>query len=367
MFKKYLTQNLKHRKLLYFALVFLEIAMLIIGMIAHGIMLDNISRNSWDAYYANKMTVRFEESIGAAELYEKLVEFSERSPVPLRNVELFPTDADTGKYNCSPVFEFFPTYSDLKARFEEYATNLPTEQEYINKEKVVLLGKSSGYNEYGDYIYIDENHVDINGETYRIAGELPGGSYAIFFLGSEPRNTDCRLVWLEYKKYPTEKEVDEINDLFSEIVISGHELGNYSEPQPKTLLNIRKTASSIVMALFVQIICAFNIMLIFKFIIDMRRKQFAVFRLCGFNKSVCLKYSFAEIMIISGFAAVISCLVVQALKPVLSKTYGVFGVMYDFKYFALLSLGFLAVTAVIFAVYILPSLGKSVSRELREI
>lgn len=100
--------------------------------------------------------------------------------------------------------------------------------------------------------------------------------------------------------------------------------------------------------------------------LDSRKKQFAILRLCGFEKSVCIRYSFGELMMISGVSAVISCVAVTLLKPELSKYYSIFKVMFGAGHLALLSLGFLAAAALVFAIYIIPSFGKTVSRELRE-
>ncbi len=186
-------------------------------------------------------------------------------------------------------------------------------------------------------------------------------------LGREPANVTTSNVAFTLLDYPTEQQAKEVEQIFRRI-FADYIIENESPnlPAPNKLLEVRKAYSSIVITAFVQIIAAFNVMLIFKFMIDSRKNQLSVLRLCGFKKSVCLRYSFGELMIVSGISAMIACVLIQLLKPILKKSLSVFGVLYDWEYLLFLALVFLAATALIFVVYIAPSLGKTVSRELRE-
>lgn len=366
MFIKYLYENMRNKKVIYFSIIILETAMLVVAILANGIMIDNIAHQDWIGYYADKATVGFNENVNTHELYAGIVEFCKKSPIAIKSIQTIPCDTDTGKFNCSPMLIYYPTYSDLENEWKGHADGLPSEKQYDNNEKAVILGKAAGYDEYGEYIYTDEHHINIAGESFLVAGESHIGSYAILLFGSEPQDTECAFLDIELKNYPSQQKINEFTQLFYEVFAADREIKIFAPPQIRDLLDIRKSISSIVMTISVQIISAFNIMLIFKFMVDSRKKQFAVLRLCGFKKSVCIKYSFGEIMMISFTAVIISCVAVQLLKPALAKYYSVFEIMYDWGYLAVLSLVFLAAAALIFAVYIVPSLGKSVSRELRE-
>lgn len=366
MFFKYCAGNIKHQKLRYFIFIFCEIAMFVITIIANGIMIDTMAEEDnlkWEGKY---FAVVLKTQIKSSDIRDDFYEFCDKSPVPIEELSITKNHPDFGTYNYPAVICYFPTYEDLKDYFGEYATGLPTEQQYLNKEKTVILGKGPGYSEFGDHKYTDENHVIVGDDEYFVAGELPEGSYAILFLGSEPEQTYFRTFDFSLKQYPTEAQVKEITQLLNDIIVKDRGIEELYLPRLQNLLDIRKSTANIVLTIFAQVICGFNIMLIFKFMLDSRRKMFAVFRLCGFKKSVCMRYSYCELMITSAVCAAVSCAAVQLLKPVLIRNYSIFQVAFDIGYLLILSLAFLLITTLIFILYVLPSYGKSVSRELLE-
>lgn len=367
MFFKYLAENLKNKKLHYLILVACEISMLVISIIANGIMMDNVAKITGDDYEAKRIILIFKERYKLSDIREDYIEFCQKSPVPIGMLEVDQLRPNFGTYNYPSIICYLPDYSNVEEYFGKSSTSLPTQKQLDNREKVVLLGKGYQYDKLGDHQYTDENHILVgDDEEYLVVGEIPGGSYAIFFLGSEPDQTYSRGFDVMFSYYPTTEQQKEIYQVLEETVIKDREVEEMYLPDTQDLLDMRKSAASIILTAFVQLISVFNIMLIFKFMIDSRKKQFAVFRLCGFKKSACVVYSLCELIMTSALSAVISCVAVQLLKPALAKNYSIFNVMFGWDYLLILSAGFLIITALLFMIYISPSLKKSVSRELRE-
>lgn len=365
MFLKYVTNNAKIRPLHYFFLILCSVLTLVIAVVANGIMMGNIV-DSWANYDAHLGDLSFDEPVKISELRSDIYEFIKKSPVDLLYVEITPTEESLGCKNLA--IWCFPTYDDLESWGSDHIVldNMYSEKQYNNHEKVAIIGTVHDMMGGGEYPYTDDDHVLFGGEEFRIIGRSTSSSYAHILFEAAPETTVVKRIDFELKEYPSQKQVDELTQLIYDTILKDREVKSEMIPSIDDLLATRKTLANIVMSLFLQIISAFNVLLIFKFMIDSRKKQFAVLRLCGFEKSACLKYSFGELMIISCVSAVISCVVITLLKPELSKHYSIFNVMFGGGHLAILSLGFLAAVALVFAIYIIPSLGKTVSRELRE-
>lgn len=374
---KFFWKNFNNKKLQYIILMFCETAMLVLAIIANGIMNENVAASRGMEYYAKEYSFDLYRT-RISELHNAIYQFAEECPMTFRlemgtvcysTIPSYPDKPETIP-NDTNVW-YFPSYSDMKQYWSKRLSDdeIPSEQLYNSDEKFAMVGKGMGtfnYNDHGEIEYADENHVIFGGEKF-LAIENNKLIYSHLLLGHEPQNATTARVSITLLDYPTEQQVEEIEQIFREIFADYiNDDGYFRLPTPKDLLEVRKSASSIVITVFAQVIAAFNVMLIFKFMIDSRKKQFAVLRLCGFNKSVCLWYSLGELMIVSGISAAIACVTIQLLKPFLIKSFSIFGVLYDLGYLLLLALAFLAATVLIFAVYIVPSLGKTVSSELRE-
>ena len=373
MFFKYLMENIKCQKLQFITLILCEAAMLILAIIANAIMNDNIATKSDIRYYAKYYQYPIHRT-RISELRDVIYQFAEECPVDFEfsmRTTCYSTEVTVGgdPYTDTTVC-YFPSYSQMKKHFDFLSdSELPSEQLYNSDEKFALVGKGVGvysYNDHGEIEYADANHVIFGGEKF-LAIENSKQAGSTLLLRQVPENITTAGVSFELLDYQTEQQDEEIREIFERIFADYIDEDGYVKPtSPTDLLEVRKASSSIVLTAFAQIISAFNVMLIFKFIIDSRKKQFAVLRLCGFKKSVCLRYSLSELLIVSGISAALACVLIQVLKPTLKTHLSVFVVLYDWGYLLLLALAFLAATVLVFVIYIVPSLGKSVSHELRE-
>ena len=399
MFRIYLLNSMKKYYIKYAAIALSEIILLVVSLFALTVVLNyssknlgvnyaskffefSISKQDTMTYNSENLTEEEKELMAAdfaslpyvSEMYDKVYEFCERCPVEIQC--LFLKVRGTEKNYFWVEIVYFPTYEDLVRYFKEeqkpdYSLSedqLPTREQYLNHEKTVILGKGVSHSIHGEIIYSDENHVLFgnNDDEYLIVGESSVSNPSYMLLGSEPDYLKFRGFELELKEVPTQKQIDETKALFQEIIAPDRKITVYYPPRIKDLLDIRKEAANVIVTAALMLISSFNIMVIFKHMIDERKSDYAVFRLCGYGKAKAMMFPFVEIISISGICAVLSCVVFALLTPLIKQSYTVVTALFDFGFYAVFALGFIAITAVLFLVYILPSLNKSVSDELRE-
>ena len=360
MFIQYLKHNCKTHPIQYILLILSIVFMLVVSVIANGIMLENIS-DGYAQLQGHYCGFTLDEGIKISEIRDDFNEFLEKMPVEISYITIH------GRGNDMEII-YFPDNDDMKAWFDDFESldKAFTEEQYLNHEKVAIVGTDL-WPEYPPHTYVDDDHILLDGEEYRIIGKFSSGYPAIVLWGAEPDYAKVGTLDIHIKDYPSRAQMNEVNQQMCDTLIKGRK--TMFEPNfisTDDLLATRKTVSNIVISVFVQIIAAFNALLLFKYMLDLRKKYFAVMRLCGFGKSVCVKYSFGELIVVSGISAAITCVVVELLRPVLARYFEIFRVMFDTGHMAVFALSFLAAAALVFAVYILPSLGKSVTRELRE-
>ncbi len=395
MFKKYIFNSIKKYPLKYVAIAICEVLLLVISLFSSCVLLERLSKTeaenpallysfsfsklagmSWSANSkeAKEMVATDTANLpNITNMRERIYELCSRSPIKIDYVGITPAGWEKNYYYTRIIY--FPSYENLVYYFTESnkpawsvpKNMLPTEQQYLNKEKVVVLGMGASHNENGEYVYSDENHLLIgkNDDEYLIAGTSISNIPYIFF-GTEPDYLKLSDIDFLFAEYPTQKQIDEFTALFTDIVAPDIEITYSDPPHIKDLLEIRKEIANIVITTALLLISSFNILAIFKMMTEERRTQYAVFRVCGYGKFKAILFPFAEIISFSGICAVLSCGIFAALTPLIKTIFPVVSAMFDFGFYAVFVLGFLVVTAVLFMIYILPSLNKTVSEELRE-
>lgn len=383
MFSKYIKINIKNHFLQYLSIIVFEIFLLLAILISNGIFLDYASKENSAEYFAKFFEFSFGSRIRSSEISEKIEEFAEKIPYEFDYMAIdmsSGTDNLNDKYTGNVLF-LFSDYEHLKKHMLKYfvksVADLPTEEQFNNKSKTVLVGGRAGITRYlkdvNDEIspFTPEFQFDDNGkiisfdEKYEVCGRFNGDGI-VFFWGSQPSNALISGLCFQMSDIVNEKQAQEIYELYSEIF--GQEPAYVELPKVQGLLEQRTNAANILVSLLLIVISVLNIMLVFRYLLSSKKTIFAVFRFCGFNKSVCLKYSFAEFMLISLVSSAASLLVFnQIIKPFMTNYYGIFDTVYTVDYYFFLFGMFIAACAAMFFIYIAPSLSKSVTAELREI
>lgn len=390
MFAQYITNLFKKHTLTYVVIAVCEVIMIVISMFALGVVLDYVSVNDLMRGNTQSRAKSYIYSFGppsgasvseenavnalpsAGVMRERIYEFCEKSPVKIKTMEV-KLDYNL-KYNYYHSVMYFQNYDEMV----EYCTendvplssgSLPTMEQFTNHEKVVLLS-TGARSDSDEYVFSDDRHLLFgnDGDEYLIISKIPWNAL-ILFLGSEPDDAEISGINFSLEKIPTQQQADETDKLFREIVVGEYSsvCGRAYTPELNNLLDIRKDAAIIIIAALLMMIMSFNYMTIIKFIIEKRKKDYAVFRLCGFSKRKAMMLPFLETVGISAVCAIVSCVIFELLKPLTVIYAPVVYSMFDFGCYVCFVPGFAAVTAVLFFIYVLPSLNKSVTEELRGI
>lgn len=378
MFIKYLKTNIKKHSAQYLFIIAFEVFLLLAILISNGIYLDSVSNENFAKYWATLFDFSFSTAKTSSEISDKLEKFADSIPYEYDYMSVYITanSDDQNENGTAHTLFIFSDYEHLKKHLLKYfvksESDLPTEEQYNDGEKMVLVGNKAGssiYTEDGvftpEFKYDDYGNIISFGETYSVCGRFNGDGI-VFFWGSQPKNALITGFQFQMTDIIGEKQSQEICDLYYEIF--GDEPGYSKIPEMQGLLEQRADSANILISALLILISVLNIMLVFRYLIMSRRKCFAVFRFCGFNKSVCLKYSFGEFMLISLIASVVAvCVFDQLIKPFMVNYYNIFGIVFTAGYYLQLFGMYIAASVIMFFIYIAPALSKSVTSELRGI
>ena len=175
MFIKYTTNLFKNHALKYFIIALCEVVLLTISLFASCVVMDYASKYNGMQTESRYFVFSFSEIANSninyanltnddiiaiknaednlplvAEMREKIYDFCEKSPVPISYLTADITGLEKNSYWL--MMNYYPTYDDLVCYFTESYKEywslpfeaLPTKEQYLNHEKVVILGTGSG-------------------------------------------------------------------------------------------------------------------------------------------------------------------------------------------------------------------------------
>ncbi len=373
MFIKYIKTNLKHNCLEYAFIIIVEVIMLCFILFTNGVIINSITEENNSKYEASRFFLRFKEPVNTADITNKVDEFVERIPYDFIDINLlFPSkQAITEFYGSSGLFLFRDYYNFkefMEEKFDVSSGQIPTQQEFDNKEKVVMVGTSlnSFDGEPTAYESVTDGYIVLMGEKYRVSGYYDGSGIYVFW-GTQPVETQSSCILIEMKDVMTEKQTKEIMALYYEIF---GEIPLASEQLPSTyaLLDQRANEANIGISITMMLISVFNILLIFKYMMSLRKLNFAIYRFCGFGKFTCVLYSGTEFLSLSIVSSILSCIVFDKfLKPFLLSYYSIFDIIFTIDYYAVIIAAYFVISFIMFIIFIAPSLTKTVNAELRSI
>lgn len=375
MFFKYISYNLKKHALSYLMILLCGVISLGIILCASGIIVDSAaSRHNYERNETTVFTFNFSSAVTAEALEEKVEQFQTKLPYKFNRINLNLTGKQSKEYFYDSYHLYlFPDYEGLAFRmYDAFGTGreqLPTYDEFVNKDKVVIVGGRlpMGTYDIAALEHVDENgYIDIMGEKYKVSGYYDGpGMYMLW--GTQPKGTLIRGMVVRMEKPVTEQQTEEImgiyKDIFGDIPLTSQEI-----PELYGLLEYRANTANIVISVVIMLISIFNILLVFKYMLSSRKRGFAVFRFCGIGKVNCALYCGAEFMVMSAISSAVGCLIFDKLiKARLAEQYITFDFMFTPDYYAILIAAYLGLSLIMFSAYIVPSLTKSVTSELRSI
>lgn len=183
-------------------------------------------------------------------------------------------------------------------------------------------GEGSG-GKYGPYDimvkgYEAGDYINIDGIDYRVVKE-PEVSSLFFPAGTKvPPSVVPIEVGIELERQPTYSEceaiVDEIEAKFNPISIA--------EPEVLELLEVQMSNSQIALSAVLLVIVTLNCGICYNYINNSRRKQFAVYKLCGARVYHCYTVSMAEVALYMLLGFALAYLIFEhSLKGILTSFY----------------------------------------------
>ncbi len=375
MFGKYILHNFKKNPIRYLLIFLLETTLICVSLVASGIAFDTITNRDYIQTGAKEIRAPFETTT-AGELREKLDKFTSSLPVPYAEISIYLSrESEYLRYSGSYVVWHYPDYETMCKQLTEGVwkldmSEIPTREQYENNELVAIVGNRGGetVGEGGslvqhDYNFTDENHIMIAGQEYLVTGRFQSHGVHVLF-STIPDDTKVNKIAVELKSYPNKNEINEVEQLLWECF----GVKNVTEPQIEELLGWRDSAANMTLSALVIFMSVFNILLVFKYLLSSRQSYFSVLRLCGFKKSICVVYSVSELLLISILSSLASFFIFHlGLSPMLAKQYNAFSdVIFSPGYYMTLYGIFFAANILIFAIYIAPSMSRSVREELTE-
>ena len=140
MFFKYIFKNLKHSFLGYMFIALSEIMVMCVIMAANGIIINTVVEEDNSAYLSKTFSFLVEKT-KLSEIEGKVDEFAQRLPYKFHviNMLVSPTKElyDGGLYL---FYDYDAFKNHMQDSFNVSEDQLPTKEEFDNKEKVVMVG-----------------------------------------------------------------------------------------------------------------------------------------------------------------------------------------------------------------------------------
>ena len=376
-FFQYIKLNIKKSPLLYLIIAICQIISIMIILFGIGTMLNAQSENTQAVYDASFFNYTFSKSKTIEEIEDKVNELSDFISQDLLMISFRVDNKDHAEYLGSYI-KHFNKYESILDVFDKYLggsdTELITYETFINKEKIVVVGtlvqECNVPDGKGDFIRevvekeIINEYIRIKNEDFKVVGYFSGWGLFVLF-DSAPKDSLLSEMGVELKNALSDRRIEEINAKASEIF--GRDIEIHTLPQNRDLLSEQYSTINIFISLLIILIAVLNTALIFKFMIDMRIKNFAIYRICGMSKAHCFSYCISENLIISGISYAVAVLIfANFILPVTIYNYSLFEFIYNESFFTITFAIYLLSSLVINLLYISPSVVKSIQIAYKE-
>lgn len=208
-----------------------------------------------------------------------------------------------------------------------------TSEQYQKAEKVVVINPE-------DKKKIGEE-ITFNGEGYKVIG-INGvsdkGEVEIPFTAF-PK--DCQWSKLSFgmKMLPTRAEYEQFSEMMREIGAKPEEF--YIQNNA----DLKREYSMIVVSILLALLAGGNMYIIFRYIFRRRRKELAIYMICGCNKTRARRMFFGEIIINMLIVIAIGILSFRFLVyPLMLNWFSYLSVIYGIKQYLIIAVIFLGIT-----------------------
>lgn len=375
MFIKYFFYSIKNKLLWHIITLICLIGLILVFFCADTFLVNAVGNKENSLFGAQSMEIDFVEA-DLDKMEEDIFDLIHALP----NMEICAVYCGTDNDNQDYSYYYgtftlfaFNDYESMRSYWTEERnadiSALPTREQFENREKTVMLGQIKDYlDPTPTFRFADENHLYVgpDDDVYTVTGFLSNAMPLNIMLGTQPKGMTFKELSILFKDVVTYDQLEQITKL-TEAFDAAH--GCYTElPYLDNVIDMRKNTYVIIVSTLMLIIIAFNASIIFRQLAEHHKMEFAVYRICGFSKKTNVKFGLMEALAISAVSAVCACAVFEiGLKNVLSKNFGLVDSVFSMDYLALLSVGFIIISAVMFMLCVAPALRKSVVRQLADI
>lgn len=207
------------------------------------------------------------------------------------------------------------------------------------------------------------DHINIDGTNYRIAA--PSETSAICFPVGEntPQSVVPCDIQIELQHQPTYKECKAITDritmLFDPI--------NIAEPENLKLLDVQMNNTQVALSAVMLIIAALNCGICYSYINDSRRKQFAIYKICGAKSSDCFAVCISEAVMYMAAGFALAYLVFEyLLKNILTSFYPNIEGVYNAKLYICVLAAYVMITLLVVSFSTIKYTNRSIAEERKQ-
>jgi hypothetical protein len=242
-----------------------------------------------------------------------------------------------------------------------------SEQEEENGEKVAVVATDTdgSWNESSLDLKIDENHIRINGETYEvIGGSSSFGTPTIPFLSVSDDFIYNDIVIIGLNKVLSRSQYNEMKENAEIYCSDSLTFPDLKLPDTESLTIYRNI---IFISLLMSLISIFNFVIIYRFIMEERKKQTAIFKIVGSNQKDIFLISFGECILLTVPVYIFSVLIYNfIIKKILSSWFEYMLKVYNLKIYLLLFLVYIISMSIIISFFISKNAKKKLLDMWRE-
>lgn len=266
-----------------------------------------------------------------------------------------------GVYSTPDILiENLESQKDIK-----YGRYFTADEEKLGSKVAFVSTKASGqWNDQSECLKVDEKHIKINGETYEVVGGgiLPAPTIPFMSVPDDFLYDDIFMI--ELKNVLSNSAYNEMKENAQIYLEDSFVFPELDLPDTDSI-SIYKNIIAI--AVLMCLISALNFILIYRFILEQRKKRTAIFRINGCTRKKTFIYSYLECVFISVPVYILgTCIFNFIFEPLFENWFEYFDRAYTLKSYFILFIVYAVILTVMVMLTVSKNLEKSIVQEWKE-
>ncbi len=226
-----------------------------------------------------------------------------------------------------------------------------TPEQISNGEKIAAVGEdySFGSKKTGD-------KININDIEYTVSSVGSYISDIIIPIKAAGSKFVARKFRIEFNTIPEKELAEEVHKLIDELFPIQKEK---HVPEIPDLVSVQFNRTMIITSAIVIAIVVLNLSYCYCYLFIQRKKMLAVYMMCGSSNSTAANLMITESVIISAVCYLISACLIKPFTTQISEIYPAAEMLYSVKFFAIVGLAYIVLTAIVLKVMFTTLLKKS--------